>query len=55
MNVGVPELGLPPLDPMTVDRIQFRFWNVTAEFSDTVMAGFKQFVIRSSQIDKQQR
>jgi len=55
METGVPELGLPPLDPMTIDRIGFKFFNVTSEFTNTKLNGFKDFKLESSKIDKQER
>ena len=52
MESGVPELAIPPVDPMVVDKIAFNFWNVTAEFLNTTLRGFKQFSTRYSRIDK---
>ena len=48
----MPELAIPPVDPMVVDKIAFNFWNVTAEFLNTTLRGFKQFSTRYSRIDK---
>ena len=55
METGVPELNLQPLDPMVIDQIGFKFWNVTAEFLDTKLSGFKKFQMKYSKVDKQQR
>merc|ERR1719186_709596 len=55
METGVPELDLPPIDPMSINQIGFTFWNVTAEFSDTKLSGFKNFKMKYSNIDKQKR
>ena len=55
METGVPELDLPPLDPMSIDQIGFKFWNVTAEFLDTKLKGFKDFKMKYSRVDKQKR
>jgi len=55
METGVPELDLPPIDPMSINQIGFTFWNVTAEFADTKLSGFKNFKMKYSNIDKQKR
>jgi len=55
METGVPELNLQPLEPMVIDQIGFKFWNVTAEFLDTKLSGFKKFQMKYSKVDKQQR
>ena len=55
METGVPELDLPPLDPMSIDQIGFTFWNVTAEFLDTKLRGFKSFKLKYSKADRQKR
>jgi len=55
METGVPELDLPPLDPMTLDKIDFKFWNVTAEFFNTKIKGFKNFKMRYSNVDRDKR
>jgi hypothetical protein len=55
METGVPELDLPPLDPMSIDQIGFTFWNVTAEFLDTKLRGFKNFQLKYSKVDRQNR
>merc|ERR1719427_1154712 len=55
METGVPELDLPPIDPMSINQIGFTFWNVTAEFADTKLSGFKNFKMKYSKVDKQKR
>ena len=55
METGIPHLDLPPLDPMSIDRIGFTFWNLTAEFLDTKLRGFKGFRMKYSRVDKQKR
>ena len=55
METGVPELGLPPLDPMTIEEIGFKFYNVTSAFTNTKLRGFKDFKLESSKVDKQKR
>ena len=54
MEIGVPQLDLPPLDPMTIDQIGFTFWNVTAEFLYTKLRGFKKFKLKYSKVDRQE-
>ena len=55
METGVRELDLPPLDPMSIVQIGFTFWNVTAEFLDTNLRGFKNFKLKYSKVDRQKR
>eukprot|EP00092_Neocalanus_flemingeri_P106478 GFUD01136635.1.p1 GENE.GFUD01136635.1~~GFUD01136635.1.p1 ORF type:complete len:254 (-),score=52.36 GFUD01136635.1:52-813(-) len=55
IDTGAPELDLPPLDPMSIDQIEFTFWNVTAKFSNTKLRGFKNFSLKYSKVDKQKR
>jgi len=55
MKTGVPELDLPPLDPMTIDQILFKFWNVTAAFANTQLNGFQKFEMKYSNIDRKER
>ena len=39
METGVPELGLPPLDPITLDVIDFKFFNMTHQSLDVALRG----------------
>ena len=55
METGLPELGLPPIDPMTIDEIGFKFFEVNAAFTNTKLRGFKDFKLESSKVDKQKR
>jgi len=55
METGLPELGLPPIDPMTIDEIGFKFFEVNAAFKNTKLRGFKDFKLESSKVDKQKR
>merc|ERR1719483_679134 len=55
MESGIPELGLPPIDPIHLELIDFKFYNLTTEFIDVDLFGFKGFSLRSSNIDKKQR
>jgi len=55
MESGVPELGLPPLDPIHLELIDFKFYNLTTEFLDVDLFGFKGFVLKASSVDKKRR
>ena len=55
MDTGLPELGLPPIDPIHLKLIDFKFYNLTVEFFDVNMFGFKGFSLKSSNVDKQKR
>ena len=55
METGVPELDVPPMDPIHIDRIDFRFFNLTIEFIDVYMRGFKNFTLEKSFVNKEER
>ena len=55
METGVPELGLPRLDPINLQQINFNFFNLTTEFLDVNLYGFKKFILKSSNVDKKKR
>ena len=55
MESGVPEIQLPPLDPIHLDLIDFKFYNLTMDFMDLDLFGFKGFSLKSSKIDKKKR
>jgi len=55
METGVPELGLPRLDPINLQQINFNFFNLTTEFLDVDIFGFKKFILKKSNIDKKKR
>jgi len=55
METGQPELGLPPLDPLAISTVSFTFWNVTTAFYTTKMRGFKNFRMKYSRVNKQER
>ena len=52
MDTGIPELGMPPLDPIHIDLIDFKFFNMTIEFVHIDMTGFKTFKLEKSSVDK---
>ena len=51
MKGGIPELELPPLDPLSVPQIDFKFFDATVEFKDSVLRGFQGMIINYSKID----
>ena len=55
METGVEELDLPPLDPIYVEAIEFRFFNLTIEILDVYMKGFRNFKLEKSNVDKDGR
>ena len=55
METGIPELGMPPLDPIHIDLIDFKFFNMTIEFIDVMLEGFKTFKLEKSSVDKNGR
>ena len=55
MDTGIPELGVPPIDPIHLKLIDFKFYNLTVEFFDVNMFGFKGFSLKSSNVDKKKR
>merc|ERR1711983_238315 len=55
MDTGIPELGMPPLDPIHIDLIDFKFFNMTIEFVHIDMTGFKTFKLEKSSVDKSGR
>ena len=55
MDTGIPELGMPPLDPINIDIIEFKFFNLTIAFNNVLMNGFKNFTVQKSVMDKKKR
>ena len=55
METGVPELDLPVLDPIRLEQINFKFYNLTTQFNQVDVFGFKNFKLLDSTIDKQKR
>eukprot|EP00092_Neocalanus_flemingeri_P026908 GFUD01029168.1.p1 GENE.GFUD01029168.1~~GFUD01029168.1.p1 ORF type:complete len:238 (-),score=47.82 GFUD01029168.1:4286-4969(-) len=55
METGVSELQLPILDPIHIKLIDFKFYNLTTEFFDVDLSGFKSFRIKDSKVDKKRR
>ena len=55
METGIPELDMPPLDPINIDLIDFKFFNMTIEFVNIFMKGFKTFKLEKSTVDRSGR
>jgi len=55
MDTGISSLGLPALDPLTVDAISFKFFDATVEFNDVVLKGFQNMIVKYSKVDSVKR
>jgi len=55
VETGIPELGLPPMDPMSLEQLDFRFFNLSLEVSNISQTGFKNFKLEKSVVDKDSR
>ena len=55
METGIPELSLPPLDPIHIKQLDFRFFDLTLAFTDIYMKGFKNLTLEKSEVDKDAR
>jgi len=55
MKTGVPELSLPPMDPLAVDHIEFKLFEATVEFNDVLFSGFQNMIVRSSKVDSDKK
>lgn len=53
MKVGVPELGLPPLDPMKLDNVEFNLATAVVTFQNVTAEGLSDYQSRSVGYDKQ--
>ena len=51
----MPELNLPPLDPLGVDHITFNFFDATVEFNEVLFMGFKENIVKYSRIDPDEK
>ena len=52
MEVGVPEIGIPILEPVFLDLVDFKIYNLTVQFQNIKMRGFKTFQLLHSHLDK---
>ena len=55
MDTGLPHLGLKPLDPLSVSKIDFKFFDATVELTDVILNGFKGNNVKFSEIDAEAR
>ena len=55
MEVGVPEIGIPVLEPVSLGLIDFKFYNLTVQFLDIKMKGFKTFQLLESRLNKRKK
>ena len=55
MPTGVPELNLPPMDPLSVDLIDFKFFDATVEFRNSILVGFQKMNVKYSRVDPVER
>ena len=55
MENGIPELDLPPMDPMKLDQLDFRFLNLSLGISNISQTGFKNLKLEKSHVDKDAR
>ena len=51
METGLPHLGLQPLDPLTVPKVQFKFFEAVVELQTVVVNGFKENSVKYSEVD----
>ena len=50
--MGVPEIGIPILEPAYIDLVDFKIYNLTIQFQDIKMKGFKTFQLLHSRLDR---
>ena len=55
MENGIPELQVPPIDPIQLDLVEFRFFNLTTKFKGLSMRGLKDFKLKKSEVNKAER
>ena len=55
VETGIPQLGLPPMDPMDIEKLDFKFLNLSLELSDVSQKGFKNLKLEKSVVDKDAR
>merc|ERR1712212_555978 len=52
MKVGVPEVGLPPLDPMKLDNVEFNLAGAVVTFQNVTAEGLSDYQTRSVGYDR---
>ena len=55
VETGIPELGLPPMDPMELEQLDFQFFNLSLEVKNISQTGFKNMKLEKSLVDKDAR
>ena len=52
MKVGVPEVGLPPLDPMKLDNVEFNLAGAVVTFQNVTAEGLSDYQTKSVGYDR---
>ena len=55
LGTGVPELSMPPMDPMRVNHMEFNMFDATVEFDESSFSGFKNMIVESSRLDSDKK
>ena len=55
VETGIPHLELPPMDPMDIEQLDFKFLNLSLELSDVSQKGFNNLKLEKSEVDKDAR
>ena len=55
VETGIPELELPPMDPMNLEKLDFKFFNLSLEVSNISQTGFKNLKLEKSLVNKDAR
>ena len=55
MKTGIPSAGLPPLDPLSLDNVEFNLGGANIEFRNVTMAGLSNHDIEDVTYDESKR
>lgn len=55
MKNGIPDVGIPPLDPLNLDNVALTMAGAQVEFMDITMTGLSDHTIKSVQYDDNNR
>ena len=55
MKKGVPEVGLPPLDPLRLDNVEFNLAGANIEFENITMTGLSEHRVQKVEFLENQR
>ena len=55
MKTGIPSAGLPPLDPLSLDNVEFSLGGANIEFRNVTMAGLSNHDIGDVTYDESKR